>query len=145
MKGLIAYIIERECCVCGKLFEVRIDAKSKRILTECFYGGEIRLGLARVIYRLEDNPDGSIKFVRVTPLWKVLWYKQVNAKRLLLHQYEDIEYWECTECNKPKCSICEATGTLFECEECKSTICHREIFSDNPMLCKRCFNKRNRK
>ena len=99
-KDLKAYIIERECCICGELFEVRIDWDTDKVETKCFYGGVIRLGLASSFSRLEKNTDGSFKFIRITPLWKVLWYKIVNIKRILLKQYKDIEYWECTKCLK---------------------------------------------
>jgi len=141
-KEPIAYIIERECCGCGKPFEVRVDWESNKIITECFYGGVIRLGLASSVSRMVDNPDGSFKFVRITPLWEVLWYKIVNIKRILLHQYTDAEYWECTECCKPKCEICEETSVLSNCEGCNKLLCHREWYSNNPNLCRDCFFKK---
>ena len=100
-KDLKAYIIERECCICGELFEVRIDWDTDKVETKCFYGGVIRRGIGMYpIYRWDKNKDGSNKFTRITPLWKVLWYKIVDFKRLLLHQYIEVEYWECPKCLK---------------------------------------------
>jgi len=100
-KEPIAYIIERECCTCGEPFEIRVNWDTNKIETECFYGGVIRLGIGTyAVSRLDENPDGSIKFTRIIPLWKLIWYRLIDFKRLLLHQYIDAEYWECTKCLK---------------------------------------------
>ena len=100
-KEPIAYIIERECCICGKPFEIRVDWESNKIITECFYGGVIRLGIGTWSKcKMEENPDGSIKWVRIHSRWKELWYRLIDFKRLLLRQYTDAEYWECHSCYK---------------------------------------------
>jgi len=143
MSEPIAYILERQCNSCGEMFEVRIDWETDKILTKCFNGGTIRLGIGMwALYRMDKNPDGSIKWVKILPWWKELWYRLIDFKRLILHQYKDVEYWECTECIKRKCEICGTKEVLSICEDCDRTICHREIYSSNPVLCEECFNKR---
>jgi len=96
--------IERDCVVCGKAFIVKIDSQTKKILTKCFYGGIIRRGIGMwAKYRMDENPDGSIKWIRIISRWKELKYRLIDLKRLILHQYVDAEYWECTDCyNKGK-------------------------------------------
>jgi len=91
----------RNCVVCGKDFTVQIDDVSGKILTPCFYGGKLRLGIGTwCSHRLDTNPDGSIKFTKILPWWKELWYRLIDLKRLILHQYTDVEYWECERCLK---------------------------------------------
>jgi hypothetical protein len=47
---------------------------------------------------LTSNPDGSIKWIRVHPVWKELYYKFRDLKRTIFHQYEEVEFWECRDC-----------------------------------------------
>jgi len=93
----------RTCAVCGKDFIIHIDEQTKKILTrDVFYGGVIRFGIGMWSkYRMEGtNPDGTIKWVKVHPWYVELKYKLIDFKRWLFHQYEDVEYWECPNCNK---------------------------------------------
>ena len=100
-KEPIAYIIERECCTCGESFEIRVNWDTNKIETECFYGGMFKLGVGTWSKsRMEENPDGIIKWVRIHSRWKELWYRLIDLKRLLLHQYIEVEYWECPKCLK---------------------------------------------
>ena len=95
--------IKRDCVVCGKEFDIEIDDKTKSILTkDVFYGGVIRRGIGNWSQSKWEGmkPDGSPNWVRVHPRWKESWYRLIDLKRLVLHQYTDIEYWECPPCNR---------------------------------------------
>ena len=95
-------ILIRTCVDCGKEFEIEVDRKTKKIITKgVFYGGVIRRGVGMwACSKMEGfNPDGTIHWVRVNPRYKELWYRLIDFKRLLLHQYTDCEYWECPKCN----------------------------------------------
>jgi len=108
-KEPIAYIIERECCVCGKPFEVRVDWNTNEVLTECFYGGTIKRGVGNWSQskakqdnngNLIKDEEGLIIWEKCQSWWKELYYRIVDFKRLILHQYTEIEYWECPSCYK---------------------------------------------
>jgi len=95
--------IQKHCVVCGKLFDIDIDDKTRKILTkDVFHGQNIRLGIGMWSkYKWEGlNPDGSVKLVRVHPWYRELWYELIDLKRRIFHQYKDVEYWECPKCNR---------------------------------------------
>ena len=103
MSEPIAYILERQCNACGEMFEVRIDWEIDKIITKCLYGGEIRFGIGMwAAYRMEKDSEGGYKFTRCIPLWKYVYYRLKDYKRLLFHQYKDVEYWECPKCLKER-------------------------------------------
>lgn len=98
--------IKRTCAVCGKEFLVLLDENGK-ILGGGRYYGTMRFGIGNwAISRAVTNEDGSLKhdkdgfilWERCIPRWKELKYRLIDFKRKLLHQYEDIEYWEDDEC-----------------------------------------------
>lgn len=96
--------LEKECVDCGKNFTVNIDSKTKKIISKgVFYGGVIRFGIGMwAASKMSGiNSDGTIHWVRVQPIYKELYYKLKDFKRLLFHQYKDVEYWECPKCNNP--------------------------------------------
>lgn len=92
--------LENRCCMdCGKKFNAQIDKKTKKILSEDWYYGTIREGVGDwASDRLETNPDGSIKCVRINSRRKEFWYRLKDFKRTIFHQYEDIEMWVCKDC-----------------------------------------------
>jgi len=93
--------IERDCCACGKPFKILLD-KNGKILTEgVFYGGKIRRGIGmwsayEWIGWDKEKQEPILK--KCNPWYRELWYRLIDFKRLIFHQYEDIEYWECEKC-----------------------------------------------
>lgn len=96
----------RTCAVCGKEFLVFLDADGK-ILSGGHYFGTMRFGIGNwAISRAVTNDDGSWKldedgfivWERCISRWKELKYRLIDFKRRLLHQYKDVEYWECNQC-----------------------------------------------
>jgi hypothetical protein len=84
---------------CGRDILVLIDRKTRKMLSEDWYYGKHRFGIGEWGYsRMVTNPDGSIKWVRLNPRWKELWYRLIDLKRTILHQYDDVEMWVCREC-----------------------------------------------
>lgn len=97
----------RNCCCCGKEFEVEVDGETKKIITDCLYGGTIRLGVGNWSHskakqdesgNLVLDKDGLIIWEKCNPWWRELKYRLIDLKRTILHQYVDAEYWECPEC-----------------------------------------------
>jgi len=93
-------ILKDRCCMdCGKTIDVILDKKTKKILSGDWYYGTHRFGVGDwSASRMELNPDGSIKWVRINPRWKELWYHLVDLKRTIFHQYKDAEMWVCKAC-----------------------------------------------
>ena len=92
-------IISRNCVVCGNRFDIEIEEGTGKILTDCFHMGKIRLGIGMWgRSKMVKKADGSFVFVRCISRWKELWYRLIDLKRLLFHQYKDVEYWECSNC-----------------------------------------------
>lgn len=85
-------IITRNCSICGK--ELEITLKDDGSYEGGDYFGVIKMGSDYPVAKLEE---GELMVRKIT------WYKYplhtlLYLKRLLLKQYEDIEYWECDEC-----------------------------------------------
>ena len=54
-------------------------------------------------HKVEFNDDGTITWIKIIPFWTEVKYKLIDLKRRILHQYKDVEYWECPDClNKIK-------------------------------------------
>jgi hypothetical protein len=79
----------------------------RKILTDCFYGGKIRFGVGNWSHsrakqdengNLVHDKDGLIIWEKCNPWWRELKYRLIDLKRTILHQYEDVEYWECSRC-----------------------------------------------
>lgn len=98
--------IQAQCVVCGKFFDVTIDSKTKKILSDCFYGGKHRFGTSYSKYRVKQDEQGKIIHDKndnwilehTYPWYKELWYELIKLKRTILHQYREAEYWECPDC-----------------------------------------------
>lgn len=88
---------DRECAVCGKTFDVVLD-KNNEIKDDVFYGGLLRIGIGNWISHTATSDENGFCFVRCISRWQELKYKLIDFKRLILKQYKDIEYWECSEC-----------------------------------------------
>ncbi len=85
---------DQQCASCGKSFDVKLDVKGK-ILTDCFYGGKIRMGIGMwAAYEWLENG----KFKRITPWYKYVWFTLKDWWKLLRHDYIDVQYWECPSC-----------------------------------------------
>ena len=93
---------DRECSTCGKKFDVEVDTNGKILTKGVFYGGKIRFGVgmwAAYEFKGYDEKEGKIIHKRIIPWYKYVWYTLRDLKRLLFHQYKEVEYWECPECN----------------------------------------------
>jgi hypothetical protein len=100
-------IITRTCAICGEGFDVEIDNITGKILTDCLYGGTIRFGVGDWSHskakqdengKLVLDKDGLIIWEKCNPWWRELKYHLIDLKRTILHQYRDVEYWECPSC-----------------------------------------------
>lgn len=80
------------CSMCNKKLIIRIDDKGNYIGGHYF--GIIRDGIGD--WAISELIDGEFK--RCVSYRKILYYKLRDLKRLLFHQYKDIEYFECEEC-----------------------------------------------
>jgi len=118
--------ITRTCASCGKDFDVELLEEAivcyrwnnfigsipyinirYKILTDCFYGGKIRFGVGNWSHskakqdengKLIHDKDGLIIWEKCNPWWRELKYRLIDFKRTLLHQYEDVDYFECPSC-----------------------------------------------
>lgn len=94
------------CVVCGTKLTVELK-KGAGMNKDGHYFGTIRRGIGMwSSSKAVQNPDGSLKldengliiWERCHSRWKELWFRLIDLKRLLLHQYKDVEYWECDKC-----------------------------------------------
>ena len=93
---------DRECATCDKKFDVEVDTNGKILTNGVFYGGKIQLGLGWAKYEWVgfDEMKGEPILKRIHPWYRELKYELIDLKRRLFHQYKNVEYWECQECNK---------------------------------------------
>lgn len=90
--------ITRKCCVCGELFEINLNDEGL-IPENVFYGGKYRRGvLDWPAYRMEGD-----RFIRVLPWYKHYWRLFRDYVKILFHQYEEFDYWECPKCKMHWC------------------------------------------
>jgi hypothetical protein len=86
--------LHRKCAECGK--ELIITINEDGSYTGGNYCGDIKLGIGNwAAYKLENG-----KFKRCIPMWKYIYFKLGDMKKLLLKQYEKKEIWFCDECEK---------------------------------------------
>jgi hypothetical protein len=90
---------------CGKIFAIVVEADTGKIITPCFYGGNIRRGNSYGKFKAKTDSsgnmileDGLIVWVHNYPWYKELKYELIGWKRTLLHQYTESEYIECEDC-----------------------------------------------
>lgn len=96
-------MLTNRCCMdCGKIIEITLDKKTKKILSGDWYYGKLRTNVGMWgKYKLgnpQTKPDGTLNFVRCISRWKELKYRLIDLKRTLRHQYEDAELWVCKDC-----------------------------------------------
>jgi len=98
-EDLMFFIYKKNCMDCGKDFEVKVRAKDGAILDDSVYLGTIKRRIGTwTAYTVEKDSNGNWKWKRIHPLWKHVWYLLKDKKRELLHQYEEVEMWECPKC-----------------------------------------------
>ena len=85
-----------KCSVCGLEGSAKIDDRG-RVTNGWAFFGTIRLGVGSWSYKILDDEG---KWIKCQPWWKALYFRLRDLKRLLLHQYRDVEYWECARCFK---------------------------------------------
>lgn len=102
-------IHEAVCMDCGKKIQVIIDKKTKHIISGDWYYGKMRFGVGMWgLYTWKQDPNGNWirdkngtpKFFRCISRWRELYYRLIDLKRIILHQYEDVECWVCLTCVK---------------------------------------------
>jgi hypothetical protein len=102
-------VLNRECMDCGKKIQVIIDKKTKHILSGDWYYGKMRLGVGMWgLYTWKQDANGNwirdkngrVKFIRCISRFRELYYRLIDLKRTILHQYEDAEFWVCIDCVK---------------------------------------------
>lgn len=98
--------ITRNCVVCGKELEITVDTDGS--YEGGTYFGTIKLGIGD--YAVAELKNGEL--VRTISWIRYFWYTLRDLKKLLLKQYEEIEYWECADCcSKPE-EVC--TESAFQ-------------------------------
>jgi hypothetical protein len=86
-------VLYKKCVECGK--DMVITLKDDKTYEGGNYYGTIKKGIGDyAVYELTKQG----KFKRCIPLHKLLFRKLIDLKKLLLHQYEEIEIWVCDEC-----------------------------------------------
>jgi hypothetical protein len=99
-------IKDRHCVSCGKVFDIEVETLTGKLLTKCFYGGNIRIGgsYGKFTWKTDTNgdwikdKDGMPKFFHTYPWYLELKFELIGLKRTLFHQYTDAEYIECGDC-----------------------------------------------
>jgi hypothetical protein len=87
-------ILHRKCAECEKGLVITINEDGS--YTGGNYYGTIKLGIGNwTAHKLEDG-----KFKRCIPIWKYIYFKLSDMKKLLLRQYENKEIWICDECDR---------------------------------------------
>jgi|YelNatPaOPRAMG01_1025707.scaffolds.fasta_scaffold66769_2 hypothetical protein len=99
------------CAICGKKFDVEYEAtiifwfdgiypyREERVemLTKAWHQ-EYKKGIGDWVgYELVEE-DGKYKIKRCIPLYKYIYLRLRDFKRLLFHQYETIHLWICPNC-----------------------------------------------
>lgn len=98
MKEKNYVIIQRECMSCGNCIKVKINKKTKKIVSKHLYFGVHRFGVGDWCSHTILTDSKTLKFKRCIPIWKYIYLTLRDYKRTLLHQYEDWEMWECSKC-----------------------------------------------
>lgn len=84
---------------CGKRLTIDIGENGKILTKGIRYWGTMKLGIGNwSSHTVTWDSVGNVKFKRCVPHWKYLYYIVRDKKRLLLHQYEEAEFWECPLC-----------------------------------------------
>lgn len=100
--------LEVTCMGCGKVEEIEVE-RGKHLHSGWAYFGTLRRGIGDWSHsvavmdekgKLKHDNDGMIVWKKCHPWWRELKYKLIDFKRLLLHQYKDIEMWECPDCQE---------------------------------------------
>jgi len=84
--------IMRNCVVCGKALEITVTRDGS--YRGGNYFGIIRSGIGD--YGVAELKNGEL--IRTISWIRYFWYTLRDFKRLLLKQYEELEYWECDDC-----------------------------------------------
>lgn len=87
--------IQRKCLECGKNLEIVLNEDGTYEGGNYYGTSKKRIG-EWTATRLED--DGDIR--RCIPLYKWIYLKLRDFKRVLLREYEEEEVWFCDECDK---------------------------------------------
>lgn len=98
-------LITPTCEMCGKQFSVKLGM-DRKIPDDVYYGGVIRLGIGNwVSHKAKTDKTGNIVtkngiivWEKCIPWYKELKYRLLDFKRLILCQYKNAEYWECSKC-----------------------------------------------
>lgn len=95
-------VFTKTCMDCGKKSDVRIRFKDGKIMDGVRYYGKMTFGLGNWgKYKWDgEKPDGTPNWKRCISYQKELWYRLIDFKRRLLHQYTEAEMWSCQRCSK---------------------------------------------
>jgi len=99
----LKYLIYRKQCMdCGKHFDARINAQSGKVMDGTRYWGRMTFGIGNWgKYRWEGlTSDGKPKLKRCISYQRELFYRMIDLKRRLRHQYREVEMWSCPRCGK---------------------------------------------
>ena len=89
----IPIILNRNCAKCGK--QLVITKNEDGSYSGGSYLGKVKLGIGeQATYELKNG-----KFKRSNPIWKHIYFRLKDFKRLLFRQYEEQEIWFCENCD----------------------------------------------
>ena len=102
-------VLYRKCMECGKQLKITVNGDGS------YYGGNYygtkKIGIGD--WAAGELKDGKLK--RCIPIWKYIYYKLIDIKRLLLKQYEEEEIWVCNKCENFKWNCTSrACPTIYE-------------------------------
>ena len=88
--------LERTCMDCGRTFTVKIDKRTKRILSKHWYFGKLKIGIGDWIYGELNPKTGEIE--KTIPLHKEIYYRLKDFFKQIFKRYEVVEFWLCQDC-----------------------------------------------
>ena len=89
-------ILNRNCVKCGK--ELIITINKDGSYSGGNYYGNFKKGIGDWIASKFENG----KFKRCIPIWKYIYLKMRDCKRILFRQYKKYEIWFCENCENER-------------------------------------------
>jgi len=92
-------VVRKNCACCGRELNIEVN-ETTGMNRDTHYFGTFRFGIGMWSkYEMKGLDEyGNMVLKRCISRRRELWFRLIDLKRLLLHEYRDVEYWECDEC-----------------------------------------------
>ena len=86
-------ILNRNCVNCNKKLTIKVNEDGS--YSGGSYYGKFKMDIGDWAFSKFENG----KFKRCIPIWKYIYLKMRDFKRLLFQQYKEYEIWFCQDCD----------------------------------------------